>query len=164
MVELLESQGGNPNLLDFYHAHVDKANEVAIPKRFASIKSNVRCLLSTVAFGLGMQVPNVSFVIHWGPPPTVLDYLQEIGRCGRDGRNAKAILYKPPNTVRRDRVDVDMMSILSRAESQCIRFSMLKALKLKQFSDAEIEKHCYGTYCCSFCDVKSSLLANKLVS
>ena len=110
-----------------------------------------------------MQVPNVCYVIHWGPPPTVLDYLQEIGRCGRDGRNAKAILYRPPNTVRRDRVDGDMMSILCGAESQCIRFSMLKALKLKQFSDAEISKHCYGSYCCSFCDVKSSLLANKSV-
>ena len=124
MVELLESQGGNPSLIDFYHAHVDKTNEVEIPKRFSATKSHVRCLLSTVGFGLGMQVPNVSFVIHWGPPPTVLDYLQETGRCGRDGSYAKAVLYKPPNTVRKDRIDKDMMHVLNSAETQCIRFAM----------------------------------------
>jgi len=45
-----------------------------------------RCLISTVAFGMGVQIGNVEEVIHWGVAKDLLSYWQEAGRCARDGR------------------------------------------------------------------------------
>jgi ATP-dependent helicase YprA (DUF1998 family) len=56
-----------------------------IPRVFCKSNSNLRCLFSTIAFGLGMQVPDVDIVIHWGPSDDILQYWQEVGRCGHVG-------------------------------------------------------------------------------
>lgn len=58
--------------------------------RFAQGKC--RIMVSTSAFGLGVDIPDVRLVIHAGLPLTVDAYFQEIGRAGRDGRTAKCCL------------------------------------------------------------------------
>ena len=50
-------------------------------------------VFATVAIGIGVNIPNVRQVIHISPPTTIESYYQEIGRGGRDGKPAKAILY-----------------------------------------------------------------------
>ena len=63
---------------------------------FGAIQFKCRCLLSTIAFGLYIQISNVNYVIHWKPSQTTLDYWQEVGRCARDmDSNGKAILSTP---------------------------------------------------------------------
>jgi superfamily II DNA helicase RecQ len=42
---------------------------------------------------MGIDVPNIRVVIHWGPSNDIESYVQETGRGGKDGRPAKAILY-----------------------------------------------------------------------
>ena len=152
LVERVEKQGGDCSLIEIFHAHLDKKSEVNIPQDFTPDVSPVRCLISTVAFGLGMQVNNISYVIHWGPPSSVLDYFQEIGRCGRNGMKGQAILYKPIYTMRKDRIDEAMINIVSNSNTQCIRYMALKALNLSYFTDEQIAACCYGSDCCSFCN------------
>ena len=50
-------------------------------------------LIATVAFGMGINCPDVSEAIHLRSPCSLLNYAQESGRCGRDGRQAVAKLY-----------------------------------------------------------------------
>ena len=75
---MVETKTGDDYAVEMFHAHLDKTSEVNILLEFIPSTSRVRCLITTVSFGLGMQVDNVSYVIHWGPPKCSLDYIQEV--------------------------------------------------------------------------------------
>ena len=53
----------------------------------------IRCLISTVAFGMGIYIQGIIIVCHWGERECVAQYWQEVGRAGRDGEPAEAHLY-----------------------------------------------------------------------
>lgn len=76
--------------VDFFHAGlpVKEKNQ----KQTNWINSNNQVLVSTNAFGMGIDKDNVRFVIHFSPPPSIENYYQEIGRAGRDGLESYAFL------------------------------------------------------------------------
>lgn len=55
--------------------------------------SSLRIVVATIAFGMGLDAPNIRRAIHWGPSRNTESYVQESGRCGRDGLNSSAELY-----------------------------------------------------------------------
>ena len=46
----------------------------------------MRVVVATIAFGMGLDSPNVHKIIHWGAPDKIAMYIQETGRGGRDGK------------------------------------------------------------------------------
>ena len=56
-------------------------------------KSRLRIVVATIAFGMGLDCPNVREVIHWGPPDDIDSYVQHTGRAGRDGELSIATLF-----------------------------------------------------------------------
>ena len=144
---------GNPGdgLVEIFYGQMDKTSETQLPDAFKKPNSTCRCLISTVAFGLGMDIPDIEYVLHWGPPETHLQYWQEVGRAGRDGRNAEAIMYLPPYSMDKRRTDESVRLSVKSSQTTCFRGIVLNSLKTEGMTDKEIETCCGHKRCCSFC-------------
>ncbi|HVV20399.1 MAG TPA: helicase-related protein, partial [Pseudonocardiaceae bacterium] len=81
-----------------YHGGMTAAARADVQDRFFAGALDV--VVATSAFGMGIDKPDIRTVVHAGVPASIDDYYQEIGRAGRDGQPAAAVLVHDPRTVR----------------------------------------------------------------
>jgi len=82
---------------DVYHSKLPKADRERVHNHFMS--EDVKIVVATNAFGLGIDKPNIRFVIHYDLPGSIEAYTQEAGRAGRDGLESTCLLlYRQSDT------------------------------------------------------------------
>ena len=76
-----------------FSASTEECVKNSILLAFTKPDSCLRIVVATVAFGMGLDAPNVTRIIHFGSSESIEAYIQETGRCGRNGQNSTATLY-----------------------------------------------------------------------
>lgn len=96
--ELAEELRGRGYEARPYHAGLEAALRESTQEWFLTSRDGI--VVATIAFGMGIDKPDIRAIVHYDPPKSLEGYSQEIGRAGRDGADSTCtLLYHPPDRV-----------------------------------------------------------------
>lgn len=97
-----------------YHAGMDRGQRSKHQEMF--LRDEIKIIVATIAFGMGIDKPNVRYVVHMDLPKNIESYYQETGRAGRDGLSSEALLFFSYGDVNKMKKFVHIENNPSRTE------------------------------------------------
>ena len=132
-----------------FHGSTSDRNKKHVMSEFPKPDSVLRVIVCTIAFGLGIDVPDIRCVVNFGTPSSVEDFVQESGRAGRDGEAAKSILYYTSKLKNRHTDDA-MLRYCSK-DISCRRQYLSQYFRLDNVEEYPAPEVKSASHCCDLC-------------
>ncbi len=117
-----------------YHAGLSNEARKEYQENF--INDDIKIMVATNAFGMGIDKPNIRWVLHYNMPQSIENYYQEIGRAGRDGEDSECVLLFSPGDIHTQKYLVEVG--IENPERKRVQYK-----KLQQIVDLVYSNTCY---------------------
>jgi ATP-dependent DNA helicase RecQ len=133
-----------------YHAGLNNQKRAANQEKF--VRDDVDIIVATIAFGMGINKPDVRYVVHYDLPKNIESYYQQIGRAGRDGQDADCLLLFGYGDTGKIRFFIDQMNNEHEKRLATMHLNQMLALAetedcrrvplLQYFGEPEVSETC----------------------